>query len=152
MSQMSARSRVFAACLLCLSVIGCAAASDASLSCARDRVVLEDGLEARDITCGSGTVVESGMTLTVHYETRLEDGTAVSAPRGEGHLTFRLGAGQVVAGWDQGLPGMAVGGTRELVVPPELAYGDAGLFPDVPPGATVEYEVELLDAEDPDPS
>ena len=153
MSQMSVkRGAIFALWAVALCATGCAGATGDDVTCARDGVVLEEGLRLRDLACGSGTVAESGMTLTVRFETRLDDGTPVSPPEGEGRYTFRLGAGQVVAGWDEGLRGMAAGGTRELVVPPELAYGEAGLFPDVPPGATVTFEIELLEARDPEPS
>ena len=152
MSRMSVKKRAILLLLgLLLLAVACNGASDDPVPCARDGVVLDEGLEVRDLACGSGAVADSGMTLTVRYETSLEDGPSVDQPRKGGSYTFRLGAGQVVPGWDQGLLGMAVGGTRELVVPPELAYGDAGLYPDIPPGATVVFEVELLEARDPEP-
>ena len=149
MSRISARTG--ALCFVLFALLGsvaasCGSASTESVNCVRDGIVLEEGLEIRDLDCGSGRIAATGMTLTVRYETELEDGTPVERPRASGDYTFRLGAGQVVPGWDLGLPGMAVGGTRALVVPPELAYGSAGLHPDIPPGATVAFEVELLEA------
>lgn len=152
MSRMSGKRALLVLLATVFVAVGCDASSGDDIECARDSVALEEGLRVRDLVCGSGTVADPGMTLTVLYETRLEDGTSISQPRANGRYSFRLGAGQVVAGWDEGLPGMAVGGTRELIVPPELAYGSAGLYPDIPPGATVTFEVELLEAKDPESS
>lgn len=136
--------------LALLVLVSCSADGAEVAGCKRDGVTLEDGLEVRDLECGSGDVAESGSSLTVDYTTRLADGTAVDEPRGRGRYTFRLGAGQVLAGWDEGLQGMEEGGVRRLVVPPELAYADAGLYPDVAPGETISYEIELLSVENPE--
>jgi FKBP-type peptidyl-prolyl cis-trans isomerase FkpA len=138
--------------LLCLAfAAACGGGGPGEVECEREGITLEDGIFVRDVECGEGAQAERGMTATVAYSGRVgeEAGRGElfdrSGPEG---LTFRLGAGQVVAGWDEGLVGMRVGGTRALVVPPDLAYGDAGLPPDVPPDATVTFEVELLELSD----
>ncbi len=132
-----------AAALLVVLATGCGGAGSSGVTCEQEGVVLEEGLRIRDVRCGSGRVAERGMSATVNYELRLADGQVITQVADDPY-TFRLGAGQVVPGWDEGLVGMAVGGTRQLVVPPELAYGEAGLYPDIPPNATVTFEVELL--------
>ncbi len=136
--------------LLAFASTSCAGGGADAVECDRDGAAIEDGLEVRDIVCGSGPVAGDGSTLTVRYQTSLADGTVVDRPAGEGSYTFRLGAGQVVEGWDAGLLGMAEGGTRELLIPPQLAYGDAGLHPDIPPGATVTFEVDLVEVLSPE--
>lgn len=138
---------------LCLVLLGgCGGNGSQAISCERDGVLLEEGTRIKDLECGTGRVAERGMSATVSYTASVgtEPGVDVFDRSDPAGLTFRLGAGQVVSGWDEGLVGMKVGGTRALVVPPELAYGDAGLAPDVPPDATLAYEVELLELSDPD--
>ncbi|XP_063426415.1 peptidyl-prolyl cis-trans isomerase FKBP2-like [Mytilus trossulus] len=87
-----------------------------------------------------------GDTLHMHYTGKLEDGTEFdsSIPRKE-PFVFTLGAGQVIKGWDQGLLGMCVGEKRKLVIPSDMGYGDRGAPPKIPGGATLIFEVELLD-------
>ena len=113
-------------------------------------MILKEGTRIKDVECGDGLVAERGMSATVSYTAAVgtdpaSDAFDQSEPDG---LTFRLGSGQVVQGWDEGLVGMRVGGTRALVVPSELAYGEAGLAPHVPPNSPVAYEVELLELEE----
>ncbi len=104
------------------------------------------GLKITDLVLGTGAVAEPGMSVTVHYRGTLKDGTEFDSSRKHGEpFTFRLGAGQVIPGWDQGVKGMKVGGKRKLVVPPELAYGERGAGGVIPPNATLTFEVELLD-------
>jgi peptidylprolyl isomerase len=102
------------------------------------------GLQTQDLVVGDGPTVVDGADVEVHYTGMLEDGTVFdsSVPRGE-TFRFRVGAQQVIAGWDQGLAGMAVGGKRRLMIPSELGYGDRGAG-SIPPGATLYFEVELL--------
>ena len=98
-----------------------------------------------ELKVGEGPEARSGQTVTVHYVGTLTDGKKFdsSRDRGEG-FSFRLGAGQVIKGWDQGVAGMKVGGMRKLTIPPELAYGDRGFPGAIPPRSTLIFEVELL--------
>lgn len=145
--------------LLPWSLIACDGNGNDAVVCDRDGATLEDNLRVRDVDCGSGPEAERGFSATVNYTAWIEgpdpfddtDGEAYTFDDTDGEpYTFRLGSGQVVSGWDQGLVGMQVGGVRELVVPTELAYGEAGFAPHVPPNSTVTYEVELLEINDPD--
>jgi peptidylprolyl isomerase len=108
-------------------------------------IALPSGLAYEDLKPGTGTVVGPGQTATVHYVGTLEDGTKFDSSWDRRRpLTFRVGAGQVIAGWDEGVVGMRVGQIRRLRIPPNLAYGAAGSPPTIPPNATLWFEVELL--------
>jgi protein-disulfide isomerase len=99
-----------------------------------------------DLTVGTGRVAKSGDTAVVHYVGTLPNGTEFDSSRKRGEtFNFQIGAGRVIKGWDQGLPGMKIGGRRKLTIPPELAYGDRGVSPKIPPNATLLFEVELID-------
>ncbi len=108
-------------------------------------------LRVIDRRIGFGDIAATGKTLVVHYTGWLFDpagpdgkGGQFASSRASGQpLSFRLGVGQVIPGWDQGLPGMKVGGVRELVIPPELAYGARGAGP-IPPNTALVFDVELL--------
>jgi FKBP-type peptidyl-prolyl cis-trans isomerase len=107
---------------------------------------MPSGLRYQDVTPGQGTEATAGHAVTVHYTGWLPDGKKFDSSRDHGQpFTFTLGGGQVIAGWDQGVAGMRVGGRRKLVLPPDLAYGEAGAPPDIPPGATLVFDVEVLD-------
>ena len=95
---------------------------------------------------GSGDSAETGMSVSVHYTGRLEDGTVFdsSIPRGQ-PFTFTLGAGQVIKGWDLGVEGMKLGEKRSLVIPPHLGYGIRGAGATIPPNATLIFDIELLE-------
>lgn len=95
---------------------------------------------------GEGEAIKDGQIAVVHYTGTLEDGTVFdsSIPRGQA-FSFTLGAGQVIQGWDQGVLGMKVGEKRKLIIPAELGYGDRGAGGVIPPGATLIFEVELLE-------
>ena len=94
---------------------------------------------------GAGAEATAGKQVTVHYVGTLTNGSKFdsSRDRGEG-FTFRLGAGMVIAGWDQGVAGMKVGELRKLTIPPELGYGVRGYPPVIPGNSTLVFEVELL--------
>lgn len=128
----------------------CAAAGDEEITCSREAVMLEEGLGVTDLRCGSGAVAERGMTATVRYDAALTDGDEISTgPDADDRYTFRIGAGQVVSAWDIGLVGMRVGGIRRLDSPPDLAYAEAGLYPEVASNTPVTFEVELLELTEP---
>jgi FKBP-type peptidyl-prolyl cis-trans isomerase len=103
------------------------------------------GLETLDVKAGDGVEARSGSTVDVHYTGWLDDGTEFDSSRGRGKpLTFRLGAGMVIRGWDEGIAGMRPGGVRKLRIPPDLAYGTRGAAGVIPPGASLHFEVELV--------
>ena len=97
-----------------------------------------------ELVKGQGPEAVRGKTVEVHYTGRLTDGTQFDSSVGGAPFSFRLGAGEVIEGWDRGVAGMKVGGKRRLTLPPELGYGAAGAPPDIPPNATLVFEVELL--------
>ena len=110
------------------------------------------GLQIDDVVVGSGPTAQAGQSVTVHYTGWLHD---AAAPQGRGRkfdsskdhgepFEFDLGAGMVIPGWDEGVQGMKVGGTRVLTISPELAYGAQGAGGVIPPNATLVFEVELL--------
>jgi FKBP-type peptidyl-prolyl cis-trans isomerase len=110
-------------------------------------------LQMTDTKLGSGAEAMAGKQVTVHYTGWLYDGVAddhhgrkfdSSRDRND-PFAFRLGARQVIAGWDQGVAGMKVGGARTLVIPSALAYGPSGAGGVIPPNATLVFDVELLD-------
>jgi len=110
-------------------------------------------LQMTDTKLGSGPEATAGMQVSVHYTGWLYDGAAAdhhgakfdSSRDRNDPFAFRLGARQVIAGWDQGVAGMKVGGSRTLVIPPALAYGQRGAGGVIPPNATLVFDVELLD-------
>ena len=106
---------------------------------------MQSGLRYQDVAVGSGEEATAGRTAVVHYTGWLPDGKKFDSSRDRGEpFSFPLGAGQVIAGWDQGVAGMKVGGRRKLVIPSELGYGASGAPPDIPPNATLVFDVELL--------
>ncbi|HET7241387.1 MAG TPA: FKBP-type peptidyl-prolyl cis-trans isomerase [Gemmatimonadales bacterium] len=106
---------------------------------------MPSGLRYQDVAVGSGEEITAGRTAVVHYTGWLPDGKKFDSSRDRGEpFSFPLGAGQVIAGWDQGVAGMKVGGRRKLVIPAELGYGEAGAPPDIPPNSTLVFDVELL--------
>jgi FKBP-type peptidyl-prolyl cis-trans isomerase FkpA len=108
-------------------------------------ITTRSGLKITDLKVGEGTVAENGSNVSVQYTGWLVDGTQFDTSVGRGPFTFRIGAGQVIPGWDEGVKGMRVGGKRKLTIPPDLGYGASGAGGVIPPGATLVFEVELLD-------
>ncbi len=98
-----------------------------------------------ELTVGEGAVAQSGQQVAVHYTGWLTDGQKFDSSKDRGQpFEFHLGAQQVIAGWDQGVAGMKVGGVRKLTIPPHLGYGAYGAGGVIPPNATLVFEVELL--------
>ncbi len=112
---------------------------------ASDIVTTPSGLKYRDIQVGEGPTPQVGQTVFVHYTGTLESGTKFDSSRDRGQpFSFKLGVGQVIKGWDEGLSTMKVGGRRELIIPPDLGYGARGAGGVIPPNATLIFDVELL--------
>lgn len=109
-------------------------------------------LKTTDIVVGTGAQAAKGSTVTVHYTgwiykngrrgKKFDSSLDASQP-----FTFKLGAGEVIEGWDRGIEGMRVGGKRELIIPPNLAYGEVGAPPTIPPNSTLDFEVQLLEVQ-----
>lgn len=106
------------------------------------------GVIINDLVSGSGEGAVSGKGLRVHYILSLQDGTVLQNSRDFGQpFDFVLGSGQVIPGWEIGLQGMKVGGTRTIIIPPELGYGAQQAGP-IPPNSTLVFTVELIDIVD----
>jgi len=111
-----------------------------------DYTVTDSGLKIYDLKEGDGPEVGSGQQVSVHYTGWLEDGTSFDSSIGGQPFTLVVGTGSVIPGWDEGLQGMKVGGRRQLVIPSDLGYGETGSGL-IPPGATLIFEVEIVDAQ-----
>lgn len=110
-----------------------------------DVVTTPSGLKYIEIKEGDGATPQRGQTVVVHYTGTLEDGTKFDSSRDRNSpFSFKLGVGQVIKGWDEGLSTMKVGGRRQLIIPSELGYGARGAGGVIPPNATLIFDVELL--------
>jgi FKBP-type peptidyl-prolyl cis-trans isomerase len=112
----------------------------------KETIDMSDGeLIIEDLSLGEGEAVKAGDAISIHYHGTLTDGTVFdsSVERGVPFETT-IGVGQLISGWDQGIPGMKVGGKRRLTIPPNLAYGNRATG-GIPAGSTLIFEVELLD-------
>ena len=110
------------------------------------------GLQYEDTVPGTGATATAGQRVRVHYTGWLwqdgQQGKKFDSSKDRGQpFSFRLGGGEVIGGWDEGVQGMQVGGTRVLIIPPDLGYGAYGAGGVIPPNATLLFEVELLDVE-----
>jgi peptidylprolyl isomerase len=142
--------RIPTACAALALALTAVPASFVPVTAATDKVIeMPDGLKYTDDKIGDGATAAFGEKVTVHYTGWLDDNGAKgkkfdsSLDRGT-PFTFTLGAQQVIAGWDEGVKGMKVGGTRTLIIPPGLAYGPSGAGGVIPPNATLIFDVELL--------
>jgi len=105
----------------------------------------DSGLQYVDLVEGDGASPQPGQRVVVHYTGTLEDGTKFDSSRDRGQpFSFTIGVGQAIAGWDEGVGSMKVGGRRKLAIPPELGYGARGAGGIIPPNATLIFDVELL--------
>ncbi|MCI0349315.1 MAG: FKBP-type peptidyl-prolyl cis-trans isomerase [Acidobacteriales bacterium] len=102
------------------------------------------GLQYWDLAPGTGTVATPGKKVQVHYTGWLTSGKKFDSSVGGRPFEFKLGNGDVIKGWDEGVSGMKVGGKRQLRIPPELAYGSRGYPGVIPPHSTLIFDVELL--------
>tara|TARA_B100000902_G_scaffold376681_1_gene408063 strand:- start:327 stop:746 length:420 start_codon:yes stop_codon:yes gene_type:complete len=125
--------------LLSISVIGCASKRSFSN--------MSNGLVIKDLIEGEGKQAQDFNKVVVNYTGKLEDGSIFDSSLNPGRepFSFTLGVGSVIKGWDIGVKGMKVGGKRQLTIPSELGYGDKGAGNVIPPGATLIFEVELLE-------
>ena len=112
-------------------------------------IIMENGLVIEDLVVGEGNEAQDYSKVIVNYTGTLEDGSIFdsSLKPGGTPFTFTLGVGSVIKGWDLGVKGMKVGGKRKLTIPSDLGYGDNGAGNVIPPGATLIFEVELLEVE-----
>src|SRR5256714_4616310 len=109
------------------------------------RSTTKSGLKYQDLKEGAGDAAKAGDTVEVHYVGTLTDGKKFDSSRDRDEpFVFKLGAGKVIKGWDEGVAGMKAGGKRKLTIPPELAYGKRGAGNVIPADATLVFEVELL--------
>lgn len=120
-----------------------AAALGGEMAAPKERVTAS-GLRVTDLVVGEGAEASAGETVVVDYRGTLTNGKEFDSSYGRGPFSFPLGGGRVIAGWDEGVAGMRVGGKRRLVIPPDLAYGSRGAGGVIPPDATLIFEVELV--------
>ena len=139
--------------VLALALLAAIAPSAQSNAATNQVIEMPNGLKYTDNTTGTGTEATAGKKVSVHYTGWLyNNGTKgakfdSSVDRGQ-PFQFTLGAHQVIAGWDEGVAGMKVGGKRTLIIPPELGYGARGAGGVIPPNATLVFDVELLGVKD----
>ena len=123
--------------------LAAAASLGGELNAPKERVT-PSGLRITDLELGTGAEAIAGQSVSVNYRGSLTNGKEFDSSYGRGPFSFRIGGGQVIQGWDEGVAGMKVGGKRKLVIPPDLGYGSRGAGGVIPPDATLIFEVELL--------
>ena len=110
-----------------------------------ESITTASGLTYEDIEPGTGAAAQSGQKAKVHYTGWLKNGEKFDSSKDRNDpFEFTLGRREVIPGWDEGVKGMKVGGIRQLTIPASMAYGARGAPPDIPPGAALKFEVELL--------
>ena len=107
-------------------------------------VTTPSGLKYWDLKVGTGTEAVKGKTVSVHYTGTFTNGKVFDSSVGKQPYEFRIGAGNVIQGWEEGVTGMKVGGKRKLEIPPDLAYGKQGYAGVIPPNSTLIFQIELL--------
>jgi FKBP-type peptidyl-prolyl cis-trans isomerase FkpA len=137
---------MFVIALLAATVVGYPAPKDRKDP--KDRghnmITTASGLQYEDGVVGTGAEAVAGKTVEVHYTGKLADGTQFDSSVGRKPFSFKLGAGMVIKGWDEGVAGMKIGGKRKLVIPANLGYGARGAGGAIPPNAVLHFDVELL--------
>ncbi|HEX5126301.1 MAG TPA: FKBP-type peptidyl-prolyl cis-trans isomerase [Rhodocyclaceae bacterium] len=114
-----------------------------------ESITTASGLIIEDSVIGTGAEAQAGQDVVVHYTGWLLDGTKFDSSKDrDDPFMFQLGGRQVIAGWDEGVQGMKIGGTRKLTIPPALGYGARGAGGVIPPNATLVFEVELLEIDE----
>jgi FKBP-type peptidyl-prolyl cis-trans isomerase FkpA len=109
------------------------------------QITTASGLVIEEVVVGEGAEARAGQTVSVHYTGWLTNGSKFDSSKDRNEpFAFPLGARHVIAGWDEGVQGMRIGGTRKLTIPPALGYGARGAGGVIPPNATLVFEVELL--------
>lgn len=109
-------------------------------------ITTPSGLQIEELVIGEGAQANAGHDVLVHYTGWLTDGTKFDSSKDRGQpFSFSLGQGMVIPGWDEGVAGMKIGGSRKLTIPPQLGYGAYGAGGVIPPNATLVFEVDLLD-------
>lgn len=119
--------------------------NESSASSEGKEITTSSGLQYIDQVVGTGETAKAGQTVSVHYTGWLTNGKKFDSSVDRGQpFSFRLGVGQVIKGWDEGVQGMKIGGKRKLTIPPNLGYGARGAGGLIPPHATLVFDVELL--------
>lgn len=129
--------KTFAGALVLLGLVACSATDESNPTAPSDLVI-------EDVVIGGGAVAASGDTVSVHYIGTLLNGSQFDSSYSRNQpFSFRLGANQVIQGWERGVPGMRVGGKRRLTIPPSLGYGNQANGP-IPANSTLKFEIDLI--------